>query len=96
MGGEHEADFVAAVVQQGFASETYSYFPDPLRAELGPRLRRAVVVNAWDCWSIIGNGNFADRSLDGFVGRATALAVLGWPVTNPHLKDSMIAVTRPS
>merc|ERR1719409_1460378 len=29
------------------------------------------------------------------MGRTTALATLGWPMTNPFLKDNMIAVTRP-
>lgn len=95
MGGDFSEDFAKAVVQAGFRCELYSYFPEPLRKQLGAKLQEAVVVNAWDSWSLIGNGNFADRSLDGFVGRATALAVLGWPVTNPWLQENMIAVKRP-
>mmetsp|Transcript_21081 Transcript_21081/g.60843 ORF Transcript_21081/g.60843 Transcript_21081/m.60843 type:complete len:402 (+) Transcript_21081:117-1322(+) len=95
MGGEADDVFVAAVRAHGFSSQLYSYFPDPIRQELGAKLARAVLVNAWDSWSLIGNGNFADRSLDGFVGRATALAVLGWPVTNPYLQHNLVRVTRP-
>jgi hypothetical protein len=43
-------------------------------------------INAWDPWSLIGNGNASDDSLDGFWGRSSNLAVLGWPVTNPRIK----------
>lgn len=95
MGGDEEPEFLGAVERSGFSSSTYSYFPDPIRGQLGSKLASAMIVNAWDSWSIIGNGNFADHSLDGFIGRTTALAVLGWPVTNPHLEANMIEVTRP-
>jgi len=47
-------------------------------------------VNAWDPWSVVGNGNAADASLDGYWGRSTALAVLSWPITNPHM--SLVAI----
>jgi len=46
----------------------------------------SLLVNAWDPWSMVGNGNFGDMSLDGFFGRCTAMAVLCWPNTNPHLR----------
>jgi len=42
-------------------------------------------VNAWDPWSLIGNGNSRDRSLDGYWGRYSNMAVLGWSITNPQL-----------
>ena len=48
-------------------------------------LRHCLFVNAWDPHSFIGNGNLADESLDGWYGRFTAMAVLGWPGTNPYL-----------
>lgn len=44
-------------------------------------------VNAWDCWSIAGNGNERDRSLDGYVGRSTMVALLTSPLTNKYLLD---------
>lgn len=28
-----------------------------------------LLVNAWDPWSMVGNGNAGDNSLDGFYGR---------------------------
>lgn len=51
-------------------------------------LQRCLFVNAWDPHSLIGNGNAADASLDGWYGRHSALAVLGWPGTNPYLLNS--------
>jgi len=52
------------------------------------RARRhdSLLVNAWDPWSMVGNGNERDASLDGFFGRSTAMALLCWPVTNPFLR----------
>ena len=46
---------------------------------------RTLYVNAWDPWSIIGNGNSADGSLDGFFGRHSNMSVLGWSMTNPFM-----------
>ena len=43
-------------------------------------------INAWDPWSLIGNGNNSDKSLDGFFGRSSNLAILGWYITNPYMK----------
>ena len=45
-----------------------------------------LLVNAWDCWSVPGNGNGADDSLDGFIGRRTNIGVVGTSLTNPYLK----------
>ena len=45
-----------------------------------------VFVNAWDCWSMLGNGNFGDPSADGYWGRSTALSLLGWPLSNPKMR----------
>lgn len=49
-------------------------------------LENTMFVNAWDPWSIIGNGNERDRSLDGFWGRLSNMSVLGWYPTNPYMK----------
>ncbi len=43
-------------------------------------------VNAWDPWSIVGNGNAGDRSLDGAWGACSNMSVLCWPVTNPFIQ----------
>ena len=48
-------------------------------------LSKTLFVNAWDMLSIVGNGNEGDASLDGCFGRSTAMGLLCWPVTNPHL-----------
>ena len=42
-------------------------------------------INAWDPWSIIGNGNAGDISLDGHWGRNSNMSVLGWSMTNSRL-----------
>jgi hypothetical protein len=48
-------------------------------------VQNTLYVNAWDPWSIIGNGNGSDKSLDGFWGRCSNMSVLGWSITNPHM-----------
>lgn len=48
-------------------------------------LNYMLFVNAWDPHTILGNGNALDDSLDGVFGRHTAIGVLGWPGTNPHI-----------
>ena len=57
-----------------FASNTFN-------KDLGNRL----FVNAWDCWSMPGNGNSWDGSADGFWGRSTAISLLCWPLSNPQI-----------
>lgn len=49
-------------------------------------IERTLFVNAWDPWSLVGNGNDMDHSVDGMYGRQSALALLCWPVTNPHVE----------
>jgi len=55
-------------------------------------IKESLLVNAWDPWSMVGNGNNGDNSLDGFWGRCTAMAVLCWPLTNPYVLQDMVAV----
>ena len=42
-------------------------------------------MNAWDPHSVVGNGNESDRSLDGWFGRLSNLALLCTPATNPAM-----------
>ena len=49
-------------------------------------LENTLFVNAWDPWSLIGNGNERDNSLDGWWGRVSNMAILGWLPTNPSIK----------
>ena len=44
-------------------------------------------INAWDCWTVPGNGNGRDPSLDGYLGRSTNIGVLGTPLTNPFFPE---------
>ena len=46
---------------------------------------KALYVNAWDPWSIVGNGNNLDASLDGAYGRSSNMGVLCSPITNPSI-----------
>ncbi len=65
--------------------ETVSHFPrliDDIDTE------NTLIVNAWDCWSIVGNGNGLDNSLDGHVGRHSTVALTSWPLTNIYLKSN--------
>lgn len=55
-------------------------------------LENTMFVNAWDPWSIIGNGNERDRSLDGFWGRSSNMSVLGWYKTNPNMRFNKISL----
>lgn len=48
-------------------------------------LPRTVFVNAWDPYSIVGNGNCGDNSADGAFGCQTCMQVLTWPYTNPYI-----------
>lgn len=51
-------------------------------------LQTTLFINAWDPHSIPGNGNTQDNSLDGHMGRATMIGVLGWGATNHYLLAS--------
>jgi hypothetical protein len=58
------------------------FIPDSLAEE---DTEHILYVNAWDPWSLIGNGNAHDNSLDGYWGRSSNMAVLGWSMTNPFI-----------
>lgn len=62
---------------------TGGFVPDVVSAESAST---TLFVNAWDPWSIIGNGNEFDKSLDGYWGRSSNMSVLGWSVTNPAIQ----------
>lgn len=58
----------------------------------GDDYKNTLYANAWDPWSIIGNGNHLDRTLDGYWGRSTNLSVIGWFITNPHMTFKTVAI----
>lgn len=53
-----------------------------------------MIVNAWDCHTLPGNGNRLDPTLDGYVGRTSAIHYFGWGFANPHLLKNMVMVPR--
>ena len=71
----------------GYDWETHSFtggfIPDCLETA---DLQNTMFVNAWDPWTLIGNGNERDRSLDGYWGRCSNMSVLGWLPTNPDMQ----------
>ncbi len=54
--------------------------------------KTTLVGNAWDCHSILGNGNKGDNSMDGWVGRFSAVHFFGLGLTNPYLLNNIIRV----
>lgn len=55
-------------------------------------MEHALWVNAWDQFSVVGNGNARDESLDGRWGRMSTLAVQTWPVINHLMKFTAVHV----
>ena len=49
-------------------------------------------MNAWDPHSVVGNGNEADGSLDGYFGRLSDMALLCTPATNPRMLTKPVIV----
>jgi len=49
-------------------------------------LDETLIINAWDPFSMVGNGNAGDISLDGYIGRISAVGVLCWPITNQQIQ----------
>ena len=68
--------------------DNLGYFPQLLLHPKIKCLHRTLFINAWDCWSIPGNGNSMDNSLDGHIGRNTQIGILGTSLTNPYLKEN--------
>ena len=64
------------------------FFPQLLKnPKISNKLDNTLFVNAWDCWSVPGNGNSYDNSLDGYIGRNTQIGILGTSLTNPFLDN---------
>jgi hypothetical protein len=49
-------------------------------------LSKILFINAYNPYSIVGNGNNKNNSIDGYFGRISAMSVLCWPFTNPFIK----------
>lgn len=81
--GIKNSEIEAQLTSNGFSVQDIGYFPDNVTQV---NLNKTLFVNAWDPWSLVGNGNFADNSLDGFIGRVSFAAPLCFPPTNPFIK----------
>ena len=52
------------------------YIPQGFSTESADKLDKTLFVNAWDPWSMAGNGNAMDNSLDGYWGRSSGISLL--------------------
>lgn len=77
--GVHSSD-----LQRRLKAEDIGFFPACMKKV---DLAKTAFVNAWDCWSVPGNGNANDNSLDGYMGRVSNIGVLGTAMTNKWLRD---------
>lgn len=85
MGAENSVAFDQ--IRKKYPIQDTGYFPDNVKSN-----PKSLFVNAWDPLSMPGNGNCGDHSLDGFIGRRTNVAAVGWPLTNPYLKSNIILI----
>lgn len=49
-------------------------------------INKILFINAWDPYSIIGNGNDSDRSWDGHFGRRSCMSILALPQFNKYIQ----------
>ena len=68
---------------------------DKSKPKFNFNLKQTLFLNAWDPWTIIGNGNSRDDTLDGYWGRYSNMSVLGWGFTNPYMKFIGIKYNEP-
>lgn len=83
MGAENEIGDINKILKKNYVD--IGPFPQNIRS-IDPAT--TLFVNSWDPWSLVGNGNSHDRSLDGTVGRRTPLAMLCWPYVNNYLLNN--------
>jgi hypothetical protein len=64
----------------------YNYIDINKKINIKVNKNKILFINAYDPYSIVGNGNNNDNSLDGYFGRISAMSILCWPFTNPFIK----------
>jgi len=74
-------------VLEGWNDKPFFNVPTAFFEDPKPNLETTLYINAWDPWSLVGNGHEGDNSLDGKYGRISAMAWLSWYMTNPFLND---------
>jgi hypothetical protein len=60
-------------------------FPLCFESDTPPELSNTVLCNAWNPWSVVGNGNCSDTSMENVVGCSSAVAILTHPACNPYI-----------
>ena len=65
------------------------YFPDCIYVKDFNKIK-TLVVNAWDCHTVLGNGNKGDNSIDGYIGRTSAIQFFGLGLANPMMKGNIV------
>lgn len=75
------------IINQFNAIVDIGFFPENLEdSRIKVNLAKTFFVNAWDCWSLPGNGNKTDGSLDGRIGSRTNIAFAGSTLSNPFMQ----------
>ena len=69
------------VDNRGYFPADFSGITDGVREDM-------LFVNAWDPFSIAGNGNLGDDSLDGWIGRSTNVGLSTLPAVNRTMKSA--------
>jgi hypothetical protein len=74
--------------------EIYSNNNEYLNSSISCKVNvnKILFTNAYDPYSLVGNGNNNDNSLDGYFGRISAMSILCWPFTNPFIKFIKIKI----
>jgi len=92
---ESDADFQMNK-EAGKSNRGFIRILEQVKSVSGKDSHEVALTNAWDPLSLAGGGHFRDGSLNGQIGRGTAVAVLAWAGTNQHLltKENMVAADR--
>jgi hypothetical protein len=90
MGGNKATSTDAGIYLTGLGAEDAGMYPS-----LVPKYEKWLLVNAWDCHTIPGNGNEGDNTLDGYIGRTSAIQYFGWGIANPLLLENIVRVKVP-
>ena len=81
-------EFPEIEVLDGWNGKPFFNVPSAFFEDPQPDLENTLYINAWDPWSLVGNGHAGDNSLDGKYGRISAMAWLSWYKTNPYLNEN--------
>jgi hypothetical protein len=84
--GKPLPDYVEKILSQKILNDGNNGILGKVSLIKSNNLDKILFVNAWDPYSLVGNGNNMDDSLDGYFGRISAMSILCWSITNPYIK----------